>query len=182
MLGKTNAVVNVGGGIEDILSGNLEEIVTTANPICISFNNGWTSVASNPNKLKKFVANNVVKLASNFFTYSPNLEYVELDKVDTIGNSCFNNCPKLETCILNSISDIPHYEFYNSPKLKNLILGNTTMVTIGSNPFPNATSSNKINVYVPANLIPSYQTATNWSTKYNNGYVVFKDINTWGGN
>ena len=72
--------------------------------------------------------------------------------------------------------------FYNNYYLNYIYLGNASLCTLANvNAFTGAGTSNDnpshvIYVYVPSGLISTYQTATNWSTLYNNGQVEFLAI------
>lgn len=95
--------------------------------------------------------------------------------VSTTASNMFEGCTALETCNLGKCYRITNYAFYGCTSLTNLTLEHTAVVALQNiNAFGNATQP--ITVHVPSSLISSYQTATNWSTLYNNGRVVFVAI------
>lgn len=62
--------------------------------------------------------------------------------------------------------------FRNCTALEVLILRSDRVITLNNtNDFTNVTQN--VSVYVPSALVSSYQTATNWSTLFNNGILTF---------
>ena len=134
-----------------------------------------TSMASNifigsstyPMALREVYFPNMATTSGNLFgsgtaaNACQNLEIVDLGKTTGInGTSAFTNCYKLQTLILRRTGSI-------------CSLSNGT-------PFDNTPMSgyNGLTgtVYVPQSLISTYQTATNWKTLYNAGYISFVKI------
>ena len=93
-----------------------------------------------------------------------------------------NACQQLEFVDIGSTTGIAANSFANCYKLQTLVLRKTSAVCTLANvsAFTNTPMSgyNSLTgtVYVPSNLISSYQTASNWSTLYNNGTVTFVAI------
>lgn len=93
-----------------------------------------------------------------------------------------NACQLLETCDIGSTTGIAANAFANCYKLQTLVLRKSASVCTLANvsAFTNTPMSgyNGLTgtVYVPSALISSYQTATNWSTLYNDGTVTFAAI------
>ena len=114
--------------------------------------------------------------------YFPNM--TSAMQAGTFGNTTANNaCQNLEVVDLGKISGISQSAaFTNCYKLRTLILRRTNSVCSLSNTsaFTNTPMSgyNSLTgtVYVPNNLISSYQTATNWKTLYDAGYISFVKI------
>ena len=99
-----------------------------------------------------------------------------MDNVVSLGNSAFQNCSQLATITLPKVNLIDANVFSGCGYLAAIYLQSTTVCTLlNANAIP-ATASHNITIYVPSNLISSYQTATNWSTLYNNGYITFAAI------
>lgn len=98
----------------------------------------------------RFPASTTV-MRSGTFNGDSSLKLADLGECRNIGSAgnIFNNCTNLEV----------------------LILRKTSMVAVRSTEFANAT--NKIDVYVPSNLVSTYQSGTNWSTLYANDKVQF---------
>lgn len=92
------------------------------------------------------------------------------------------NCNALEYADMGSATDMWGNAFANCYKLQTLILRRTEGVV----PLQNVSAFNNTpmrgynslsgEIYVPNALISTYQTASNWSTIYNEGYVTFKKI------
>lgn len=83
----------------------------------------------------------------------------------------------------NAIGTIFADTFYNDSYISSSIKGNVVVETLILRRLDDvspATTEDAINglrtVYVPNDLIESYQTATNWSTRYNYGIVTFLPI------
>ena len=93
-----------------------------------------------------------------------------------------NACRQLETADIGSTSAIAANAFANCYKLQTLVLRKTASICTLNNvsAFLNTPmrgyNSLTGTVYVPSALISSYQTATNWSTLYNDGTVTFVAI------
>lgn len=106
-----------------------------------------------------------------------NVERLVLPLVTSIGNSSFTNCPNLAFVDLPKCTSIINYGLRNNGKLATLILRSETMCTL-SNYALNGTAiwNGKGYVYVPRDLIPSYQVATNWKTIYAKNANVFRAI------
>ena len=142
---------------------------------------------------------NLETLCSNCFADCRNLQTVNLPKVNFMQNSTFSNCRQLTTINMfeNYTDTIKTYCFYYCTSLQNINIHNST--SIGSNVFGycsaltdititktsvctlSATNAfanigHTVTIHVPSSLIASYQTATNWSTLYNNGDVTFVAI------
>lgn len=85
----------------------------------------------------------------------------------------FNNDSSLKLADLGSCGNIGSAGniFTNCTNLEVLILRKTSMAAVRSTEFANTT--NKIDVYVPSNLVSTYQSGTNWSTLYANDKVQF---------
>ena len=133
---------------------------------------------------------------SYVFANCSNLTTVNLPSIKRIGGYCFNACVKLKNVSFPQLTTSIAYSVFNGCTLLETVdLGN--LDTILRNWFTNCTSlisitlrksdnicsltntnafdniGHAVTVYVPSNLITTYQTATNWSTLYNNGNVTF---------
>ena len=91
-------------------------------------------------------------------------------------------CQLLEFCDIGSTVGIASSAFANCYALETLVLRKTASVCTLANvsAFTNTPmrgyGGKTGTVYVPSALISSYQTATNWSTLYNDGTVTFSAI------
>ena len=88
------------------------------------------------------------------------LEFADIGSSQSIAANAFANCYALETLVLRRSDAI-------------CSLSNVSAFT---NTPMSGYNSKTGTVYVPSALISTYQTATNWSTLYNNGTVTFSAI------
>lgn len=97
-------------------------------------------------KLKRVVFPKLTTITQgDNFTYCYALEYADLGIVTNIPSWCLANCTALETVILRKSDGICTLKTTNA---------------LNSNKFTNGTAF----VYVPAELVDTYKSATNWST------------------
>lgn len=93
------------------------------------------------------------------------------DRVTSIGTYAFYNCFSLTTASFPAATSIGNSAFYNCYSLKSLYLTGSSLCKLSN---PNAFTSTPIggystsagtygSIYVPASLLTSYQTATNWT-------------------
>ena len=98
------------------------------------------------------------------------------------GSTAVYACHLLEDADIGSTQAIAAYSFANCYKLQTLILRKSDAIcTLANvNAFLNTPmrgyNSLTGTIYVPSALISTYQTATNWSTIYGEGYVTFAAI------
>ena len=88
------------------------------------------------------------------------IEIIDIGKTSSIAANAFANCYALQTLVLRKTDAIC--------TLANVSAFNNTPM----NGYNSLTGT----VYVPNDLISTYQAATNWSTLYNNGTVTFTKI------
>ena len=110
---------------------------------------------------------NVTSLGAYAFYQCSNLKTVPLPKLTTISTQTWYMCPKLEHADCGQLGSITAQTFASCTALKTLILRKTSSICTLSN--ANGVSGSGIGkgtgyVYVPAALIDTYKTATNWST------------------
>lgn len=124
------------------------------------------------------------RIEGNCFWGCASLEKVYIPNGFLYDNSHFRECTSLKSVYLKGVTNygIGRYAFYNCNSLQKVALANPDGVVplnyTGYDTIPRLTPP--IKFYVPSSLIASYQTATNWSTLYNNGYITFEDIANWG--
>ena len=94
------------------------------------------------------------------------LTSINLPSLKNIGLMGFMNCFALESAEFASLTDIPTQCFFDCESLTSLTLSSTTMTTLGAtNAFTGTPiASGEGYIYVPASLVDTYKTATNWST------------------
>lgn len=132
--------------------------------------------------LKSINLNNIETLGDSAFWDCAALSEISLLSIVNIRNSALGNCKNLQSLRLGpSVASIEAYNFYGTSAIIDLVIEATTPPSLGSsNPKLSTT-----NIYVPAASIPDYAAATNWSTyasrlapledHEDGGYVKFAD-------
>lgn len=106
------------------------------------------------------LGNDVTSIGASAFTKCTNLTSVTIpDSVLIIDREAFNHCSGLTTCTIGSgITSIGNYAFYYARRFTSIIIYATTPPTLGTNAF----GSNNLTIYVPAQSVQTYKSATNW--------------------
>lgn len=130
--------------------------------------NSWTELQSlnipNVTSIGQFTFENCTSITEILL---PNLNGAVYD-------GTFKTCTNLNKVDLGFCTSIRYRAFENCAAIKTVIFRNETLVpNSGTNTFGNSTG---IAVYVPAALIESYKTATNWSNLYTAGTCNFVAI------
>lgn len=95
--------------------------------------------------------------------YGGAFDTVNLPKATTIGSYAFANCLSLNTVDLGAATSIGANAFNKCSSLFDLYLRSPTVCSLANtNAFTGTPSS--LFIHVPAELVDSYKTATNWST------------------
>lgn len=109
--------------------------------------------------------------AGTYFCYNcSNLENVNAPKLTTLSNSSFRLCVKLKKLELDNPTTIASSAFQGSSSLDTLIIRKTgsTCSLSATNAFTDTAIANGTGyIYVPASLVDSYKSATNWSSYAN---------------
>lgn len=107
----------------------------------------------------------VQTLGMGAFSQSPNLTLASFKNVRDIGYGCFEKCEKLESVFLGSATLIGSYTFSECGMFHELVLGAPSVCKLSdSRTFFGTPISNGSGVIrVPAALVESYKTDTNWS-------------------
>lgn len=119
--------------------------------------------------ITNYTNNSATSIGEYAFYYSK-LESVNFSKVTSIGESAFEGCRSLTSADFPAATSIGDYAFFQCTSLTSLILRATTQVCTlsGTDAFINThIASGTGYIYVPAALIDSYKTATNWTTYAN---------------
>ena len=112
-------------------------------------------------------------IGSYAFTSCTALTSINLPSATTIGSNAFVSCTALTSINLPSATTIGSYAFTKCYNLLSLYLTNSVICTLsGTNAFSSTPISNYTastggvygSIYVPASLLTSYKTATNWTT------------------
>ena len=166
--GLGQVTVNVSGGTN---TESEEVAALLSNTMTVLDNNLATSLRTRicqaATKLITVNLPNVTSLGAYAFYQCSNLETVTLPKLTTISTQTWYMCPKLEYADCGQLGSITAQTFNACAALKTLILRKTGSICTLSN--ANGVSGSGIGkgtgyVYVPASLIETYKTATNWST------------------
>lgn len=93
------------------------------------------------------------------------LENVELPNCENIGIQTFYNCDKLQTVSLPKCTQIDANAFANSASLISIYLTSPTLCTLSNSNafFGTRITQSTGSIYVPAEMVNAYKTATNWS-------------------
>lgn len=124
------------------------------------------------------IGNSVTSIGINAFGACAITNLLIPDSVQEIGAQLCKTCTSLTSVTVGSaIQNLPNQTFNACVSLSSITLKRTGTVTklTASNAIP-ASSTQHVTVYVPSDLITAYQTSTNWSTLYNNGYITFSAI------
>lgn len=101
----------------------------------------------------------------NVFEACSSLKNINIPEVTLLWSNSIKNCPALEKLDLPKVKTISSQVFVNDSLLATVILRSNTVASLGNvssfagTPIANGTGF----IYVPAALIDSYKTATNWS-------------------
>ena len=101
----------------------------------------------------------------NAFRSCSSLSQVILPMCSYIDNQVFIDCYSLSQVSLPVCSKISNYTFYNCSSLSIITIGYSSVCSLySSNTFTNTQiTSSTGSIYVPASLVDSYKSATNWS-------------------
>ena len=97
-------------------------------------------------KLKTVKIKSAVQSSTSTFQNCEEIERIELGNINNIGTLCFSGCSKLETVIIRRTTS------------RASSMGNVN--AFANTPIANGTGY----VYVPADLVDAFKSATNWST------------------
>ena len=116
------------------------------------------------NNLTKVSFPNATGIGSNAFYRCNNLTEVSFPNATGIGFSAFELCSSLTEVSFPVAKSIGNYAFRSCSGLTTIYVGTNTSTVCtlsNTNAFNNCT--NLTNIYVPASLVDSYKSATNWS-------------------
>lgn len=125
----------------------------------------------------------VTSIGPNAFDSCASLALTKLPSgVTSIGTYAFRSCSGLRQLDAQNVGTISANAFNSCSNLTELVLrkSDTACSLRNVSAFTNTPmrgySGKSGTVYVPSALISTYQTATNWSTLYNAGYLTFAAI------
>ena len=116
---------------------------------------------------------NVITIDNSAFSNCTSLTSVNVPSVTKLkGAYAFSNCSSLTSITLPSITSIEYSAFAYCTSLTSVILPGSTICSLDISVFLNTPiESGTGYIYVPANLVDSYKSATNWS-EYANRIVA----------
>ena len=108
------------------------------------------------------IPNSVTSIGSSAFYYCSSLSSVTIpNSVTSIGSSAFYYCSSITSITIpNSVTSIGNYAFNNCKSLTSVTVNAATPLTLGKKAFNNSNCP----IYVPAESVDAYKSATNWST------------------
>lgn len=109
------------------------------------------------------------------FTACPSLTSIYLPSATWLGDYAFAVCENLASATFDNLTHIGASAFQNDTALVDITIGTNSVCYLTAGALPTS-ASHHITIHVPSALIASYQTATNWSVAYNNGYIDFVAI------
>ncbi len=133
---------------------------------------------------------NLTSTGGGLLSNCTSLTSVDLHNLTSAGGSLLSNCTSLTSVNLSKLTSAGGSLLSGCTKLQSIYLRSTTMCTLGGG--TNLPSS--VSIYVPASLIDSYKTASNWSSHAYNfktlesiqlskiSIIGFSKINMYGGN
>ena len=126
---------------------------------------------TNCQKLTTAKFSSAIRIGSAAFYLCNSMNSTSFPKVQTIFTSAFKACAKLTTISMPSVKAIYSHAFSGCTRLISLYITNSSLCTLSnSNAFTStpiggySTSAGTYgSIYVPASLLTSYKTATNWA-------------------
>ena len=142
---KLNHIINTKEGIRQEINRayNTEEISTSD-----TFNSYIQKLEEHPYYIMRYIERSI--------------ESIKLSSIISIGSLAFRDCSNLTSASFPNVTSIGDYVFDFCSSLTTIYVGtNTSTVCTLSSVFRDCT--NLTNIYVPASLVDSYKSATNWS-------------------
>ena len=128
-----------------------------------------TSIGSNAfrscRKLTSVNIPNATSIGNYAFYDCTGLTSVSFPNATSIGSQAFYSCSNLTSVSFPEATNIGDSAFYNCSGLTTIYVGTNTSTVCtlsNTNAFNNCTKLT--NIYVPASLVDSYKSATNWSS------------------
>ena len=117
------------------------------------------------------LSNNVTELDSDMFNGCKSLTQLTLpSSLTIIGNGTFRGCGFSAVDIPSGVTSIDNYAFADCTNLRSLTVRATTPPTLYSTAMQGLSSELKI--YVPAESVSAYKSASRWSTYGNQIYAI----------
>ena len=104
-------------------------------------------------------------IGGSAFNGCSGLTEIYIPKATSIGYGAFQDCSSLTSVSFPVATSIDDYAFHSCRGLTTIYVGtNTSTVCTLSNTSAFNNCTNLTNIYVPASLVDSYKSATNWSS------------------
>lgn len=136
----------------------IPESVTTMDHSVFSYCSSLESVS---------IPESLSTISNHTFNYCTSLTSISLpNSITTIGSAAFQNCSSLLNAVIpKSVNSIGSYAFYNCSKLTSITIKASTPPSGGSEMFH---KTNDCPIYVPAESVSAYKSASGWWPQYNN--------------
>ena len=108
---------------------------------------------------------NATSIGNYAFYGCSSLTSASFPNATTIGSNAFSSCSKLTSVSFPNATSIGNSAFYKCSNLTTIYVGiNTSTVCTLSSTSAFSSCTNLTSIYVPASLVNSYKSATNWSS------------------
>lgn len=137
-------------------------ILTSANFQNVTFVGAYGFI--NCYALTTAILPNVTELAYGAFMACTKLSNTDFSNLKIINRNVFQNCKVLTSVKLPKVESIDSKAF-DKCNLESIIIGSSAIATLKNiDAFGSASSPTVQHIYVPADLVDSYKSATNWSS------------------
>lgn len=126
--------------------------------------------------LKSFESDSITTLRSYAFGYCTALESLESESITSVGDLAFVGCTALKKVDFKSTSPVTigNAAFINCTALKDVIIRSSTVSVLSTDDGFQGTpiADGNGGIFVPAALVESYKSATNWVLHENNIFSI----------
>ena len=167
---KLNRLINTKEGIRQEINRAYEtEEISNSD----TFNSYIQKLEEHPFYIMRFIERSIenIKLSNatsigySAFSNCSSLTSVAFPNAIRIGDNAFDSCSSLTSVDIPNATRIDSYAFYGCSSLTTIYVGtNTSTVCTLYNTYVFNNCPNLANIYVPASLVDSYKSATNWSS------------------
>ena len=168
IIDKTNHLINTKEGIRQEINRAYEtEEISTSD----TFSSYIQKLEEHPYYIMRYIErsiesiklSNVTSIGLSAFSSCSGLTSVSFPVATSIGNGAFIGCSKLTEASFPLVTSIGSAAFNGCSSLTTIYVGteSDTVCTLSST---NAIPSSVTDIYVPASLVDSYKSATNWSS------------------
>ena len=167
---KLNRLINTKEGIRQEINRAYEtEEISTSD----TFNSYIQKLEEHPFYIMRYIERsiesirlfNATSIGNYAFQSCSGLTEASFPNATSIDNYAFQSCSNLTSVSFPNATSIGTWAFYSCSSLTTIYVGTntSTVCTLSkTNAFKNCT--NLTNIYVPASLVDSYKSATNWSS------------------